>query len=247
MVGHGESHATRAGKLKQVSDSDDDDQAQASESHATRVGKLEQVPGGALVINSSKTVKHSNSERSQAGQFVVSNTSLSSSNPEESQSGGTLVDLPTTFINHLSSPEKIREPENPDNQQSEMIPELTSEKPDENDGSVVSSSTNTEHTTSIVTSLTPFNLFNSHFFKVTNDVKMSENTDEPPQGSFQYEVESSYSKQHPQLYSEDMTEVIIIRKCSTSLFCQRHRSIDFIAGWVGMVDDILEITQFIDV
>ena len=226
----------------------DQTHANDSESHATgAAGKLEQLPDNDEKINSNQTVKYSNAEKSQTGQFVFANTSLRPSNPELRQSGGTLLDLPTIFINHLSSTEKIREPENPDNQQSEMIPKLTSEKPDENDGSVVSSSTNTEHTTSIVTSLTPFNLFNSHFFKVTNDVKMSENTDEPPQGSFQYEVGTSYSKQHPQLYSEDMTEVIIIRKCSTSLFCQRHRSIDFIAGWVGMVDDILEITQFIDV
>ena len=115
-----------------------------------------------------------------------------------------------------------------------MISKLTTEKPDDNAGSSVILSTNTEQTTSIVTSLTPFNLFNSHFFKVTNDIKMSENTDEPPtDGSFQYEVVTSNNKQQQQLYAEDMTEVIIIRKCSTSLFRQRQRSIDLLLGGDG--------------
>ena len=206
----------------------DQPHASDSESHATE--KLEQVSDNdGTMINSNETVKYSNSEGSQAKQFVsAANTSLSSSNPELSSSGGTLVDLPTIFINHLSSTEKIREPENPDNQQTEMISKLTTEKPDVRSSVILS--TNTEQTTSIVTSLTPFNLFNSHFFKVTNDIKMS---DEPPtEGSFQYEVVTSNNKQQPQLYAEDMTEVIIIRKCSTSLFRQRQRSIDFfIAGW----------------
>lgn len=215
----------------------DQPHANDSDSHATSEAaevKLDQVSvTNDRRINSNQTVKYSNSERSQqAGQFVFANTSLRPSNPGLRQSGGTLVDLPTIFINHLSSTEKIREPENPDNQQTEMISKLTTEKPD-GVGSSVILSTNTEQTTSIVTSLTPFNLFNSHFFKVTNnDIKMSESTAEPPtDGSFQYEVVTSNNKQHPQLYAEDMTEVIIIRKCSTSLFRQRRRSIDFIAGW----------------
>ena len=216
---------------------DDQPHANDSESHATTeaaaaAGKLEQVSAdNDGKINSNQTVKYSNSERSQ--QLVFANTSLRPSNPGLRQSGGTLVDLPTIFINHLSSTEKIREPENPDNQQTEMISKLSTEKPDDKVGSSVILSTNTEQTTSIVTSLTPFNLFNSHFFKVTNNViKTSENTDDPPtDGSFQYEVVTSSNKQNPQLYAEDMTEVIIIRKCSTSLFRRRQRSIDFIAGW----------------
>ena len=212
----------------------DQPHANDSESHATTEAaevKLDQVSvTNDRRINSNQTVKYSNSERSQ--QFVFANTSLRPSNPGLRQSGGTPVDLPTIFINHLSSTEKIREPENPDNQQTEMISKLTTEKPD-GVGSSVILSTNTEQTTSIVTSLTPFNLFNSHFFKVTNnDIKTSENNvDLSTDRSFQYEVVTSNNKQHQQLYAEDMTEVIIIRKCSTSLFRQRQRSIDFIAGW----------------
>ena len=213
----------------------DQTHANDSESHATgAAGKLEQLPDHDEKINSNQTEKYSNAERSQTGQFVFAITSLRPSNPELRQSGGTLLDLPTIFINHLSSTEKIREPENPDNQQTEMISKLTTEKPDDNAGSSVILSTNTEQTTSIVTSLTPFNLFNSHFFKVTNDIKMSENTDEPPtDGSFQYEVVTSDTKQQQQLYAEDMTEVIIIRKCSTSLFRQRQRSVDLLLGGDG--------------
>ena len=214
----------------------DQPHANDSESHATTEAgevKLDQVSAANdRRINLNQTVKYSNSERSQ--QFVFANTSLRPSSPGLRQSGGTLADLPTIFINHLSSTEKIREPENPDNQQTELISKLTTEKPDDNAGSSVILSTNTEQTTSIVTSLTPFNLFNSHFFKVTNDIKMAENTDEPPtDGSFQYEVVTSHNKQQQQLYAEDMTEVIIIRKCSTSLFRQRQRSIDLLLGGDG--------------
>ena len=99
--------------------------------------------------------------------------------------------------------------------------------------------------------MTSFTLFESHYFNLTTDgdeegVSKEADVLTTPD-SVQYEVVTSDHQHSPRMYGEDMTEVIIIRKCSTSLFCQRHRSIDFIAGWVGMVDDILEITQFIDV
>ena len=83
-------------------------------------------------------------------------------------------------------------------------------------------STTTERTTSIVTSLmTSFTLFESHYFNLTTDDAdegVSKEADVTTPDSVQYAVVTSDHQHSPRMYGEDMTEVIIIRKCSTPQF-----------------------------
>ena len=96
-------------------------------------------------------------------------------------------------------------------------------------------STTTERTTSIVTSLmTSFTLFESHYFNLTTDGDeegVSKEADVTTPDSVQYEVVTSDHQHSPRMYSGDMTEVIIIRKCSTPQFRSvKHLMILYLAG-----------------
>ena len=82
--------------------------------------------------------------------------------------------------------------------------------------------------------MTSFTLFESHYFNLTTDGDeegVSKEADVTTPDSVQYEVVTSDHQHSPHMYSGDMTEVIIIRKCSTPQFRSvKHLMILYLAG-----------------
>ena len=175
------------------------------------------------------------------GQFVLTNTSLASSPTsflsngsttettilEDHTSGTRFFHLPTAFTdNTSSSTEKISKPDKKVGKNQEPIVEKQYRQTTILDPTFIFT-TSTEKPSTFRTSLKSLNLFNSQYFNITTDFSDYHHTDfddsikttSHPSFNDLHHYETEENRNSPQMYSEDMTEVIIIRKCFTLLYC----------------------------
>ena len=156
-----------------------------------------------------------------SGQFVISNTSLGPAQVQENQTTGTSSDIPTQLTDHPSPPGDGGSGESERLTTSEFLPIVTSIEPELETVSDPSVARNLKQATimeptflfSTETS-TFFSVIKSRFFKVSK-VENSEGNLEKKMEKSQLAKDTTESNLE---ITEDMTEIIIIRKCSFKCF-----------------------------